>query len=68
MNVETMTWPRWLPRVLWFRRTCPACTSVEFKPAELRPFDGILGLFFLRPIRCKSCWRRFYWFTLRAAE
>lgn len=68
MNVETTTWPRWLPRVLWMRRMCPSCTNVEFKPAELRPYDALLALFFLHPVRCKSCWRRVYWFSLRVAE
>lgn len=67
MNDETMTWPSWLPRVLWMRR-CPRCTSVDFKPAELRPYDGLLALFFLRPVRCKSCWRRFYWVSWQVAE
>ncbi len=68
MNVETITWLRWLPRVLWIRRMCPSCTSVEFKPAELRPYDGLLALFFLHPVRCKFCWRRCYWISLRAAQ
>jgi hypothetical protein len=68
MNVATMTWPDWLPKVLCFRRRCPRCKSVQFKAGELRPFDGILGLFFLRPVRCKFCWRRYYWVSLRGAE
>lgn len=68
MNIAAMTWPLWLPRVLWLRRRCPCCKSVAFKPAELRPYDGILGLFFLRPVRCKFCWRRYYWISLRDAE
>ena len=63
MNVATVTWPRWLPRVLWFRPVCPACTGVDFNPAELRPYDGLLALFFLRPVRCKACWRRYYWIS-----
>ncbi len=50
------------------RRICPACTGADFNPAELRPYDGLLALFFLRPIRCKSCWRRYYRISLRAAE
>jgi len=68
MNVATMTWPRWLPRVLCIRRRCPSCTSVEFKAAELRPYDGLFALFFLLPVRCKSCWRRYYWVSLRGAQ
>ncbi len=68
MSVATITWPDWLPKVLWFRRRCPHCTSVDFKSAESRPFDGLLALFFLHPIRCRSCWRRFYWITLRPEE
>ena len=68
MNGETMIWPRWLPRVLWMRRICPCCNCDQFKPAELHSFDGLLGMFALRPVRCKFCWRRFYWFSLRVAE
>jgi hypothetical protein len=67
MTAEAMIWPRWLPLVLWFRK-CPSCKSVAFKPAESRPYDGLLGLFFLRPVRCKFCWRRYYWISLRGAE
>lgn len=63
MNLETAIWPRWLPRVLWIRQICPSCTSSEFKQAELRPYDGFLALLFLRPVRCKFCWRRYYWFS-----
>jgi hypothetical protein len=40
---------------------------VKFKTAELRPYDGLLGLFGLRPVRCLFCWRRFYWVSLRGA-
>ncbi len=68
MTAEVLIWPRWLPRVLWPRRKCPCCKSVEFKPGELRPYDGLFGLFFLRPVRCKFCWRRYYWISLRGAE
>ena len=68
MNVETMTWPNWLPRVLWIRRACPRCNSVQFKPGELHSIDGLLGLFALRPVRCMFCWRRYYWFSIQGAE
>jgi hypothetical protein len=68
MSAETLTWPKWLPRVLWVRRMCPYCNGAQFKPAELRSFDFVLEMFFLHPIRCKFCWRRFYWFALKAAE
>ena len=68
MSAGTITWPSWLPRVLWPRRMCPRCTSIEFKPAELRPMDGLIAMFALRPVRCKSCWRRYYWLSLRAPE
>lgn len=67
MNAETMTWPNWLPRVLWIRN-CPRCKSDKFKPAELRPLDGLLAMFFLHPVRCKSCWRRYYWISLGVPE
>jgi hypothetical protein len=68
MNVGTMSWPIWLPRLLWPRRTCPRCDSIQFKPAELRPFDGLAAMFALRPVRCMFCWRRYYWISMRAPE
>lgn len=68
MNVDTMNWPQWLQQVIWFRHVCPRCKSIEFKPAELRVFDGMLGLLALRPVRCKGCWRRFYWVSVRDPE
>jgi hypothetical protein len=68
MSGETITWPNWLPRVLWIRRVCPRCDSVKFKPGELHPFDGLLGLFALRPVRCMFCWRRYYCFSIRGLE
>ena len=68
MNSATWNWPNGVPRVLWLRHKCPSCNSVKFKPAELRPADGLLALFFLRPVRCMFCWRRYYWFTLRNTD
>jgi len=68
MSAATMPWPNWLPRVLWGQRKCPCCDSVRFKPAELRVYDSLLGMFALRPVRCLFCWRRFYWFSMRVAE
>jgi hypothetical protein len=51
--------PKWAPWFPLIRRQCPSCTSVKFKAAELRPYDGLLALFWLRPGRCLFCWRRF---------
>lgn len=68
MDVDAIPWLNWLPRVLWTRRVCPRCNSVQFKPGELRPHDGLLGMFALRPVRCMFCWRRFYWFSMRGSE
>ena len=69
MNVAaSTTWPSWLPRMLWFRRACPCCNSVQFKPGEARSLDGLLAMFALRPVRCMFCWRRYYWFSLRGVE
>ncbi len=45
------------------RHECPRCTSVHFKPAEERSFDGLLSMLALRPVRCTFCWRRYYWFA-----
>lgn len=57
----------WAQRLPLFRHKCPHCDSVKFKAAELRPFDGLLGLVGLHPVRCMFCWRRFYWVALSGA-
>ncbi len=67
MTDEAITWPAWLPHVL-FMRKCPRCRSDQFKPAETRPYDALLALFGLRPVRCKFCWRRYYWVSLKDVE
>lgn len=61
-------WPYWAPQVIWMRHRCPWCTSTDFKPAEVRSFDGLLSMFLLRPVRCAFCWRRYYWFARRAFD
>lgn len=61
------TWPRWLPRVLWIRRRCPCCKCLQFNPAEMHSFDDLFSIFALRPVRCKFCSRRYYWFSMRVA-
>jgi hypothetical protein len=68
MNDMSRNWPNWIPRMLWIRRVCPCCNSRDFKPAELRSADGLLGMFAIRPVRCKFCWRRYYWLSLRGAN
>lgn len=50
-------------QLIWTKRQCPFCNSVQFKPAELRSFDGLLSMLGLRPVRCMFCWRRYYWFA-----
>ena len=68
MNFSNRTRPKWVPRLPLIWRACPACNSLKFKQAELRPFDGLLSLFALRPVRCMFCWRRYYWPSLHDAE
>lgn len=68
MSDTNWHWPTWAPRLLFIRRQCPICESRQFKPAELRPVDGFLGMFALRPVRCMFCWRRYYWVSLRGAQ
>jgi hypothetical protein len=63
MNFSGVTWPSWVPHLIWTRHQCPLCNSLEFKPAELRSLDGLLSMFALRPVRCMACWRRYYWFA-----
>jgi hypothetical protein len=64
MDFSKRTWPAWVPQLLFIRRECPKCHSLKFKQAELRPMDGLLEMFALRPVRCLFCWRRYYWFAL----
>ena len=68
MNFSNKTWPKWVPHFVWLRRECPRCNSLKFKPAELRPIDGLLAMCALRPVRCMFCWRRYYWFSLHDVE
>jgi hypothetical protein len=67
MNEVNNNWLSWVPQLLWRRRECPRCNSVKFKQAELRPLDGLLSMFALRPVRCMFCWRRYYWVSLHGA-
>lgn len=62
MSIAGMTWPSRLPRILWMGRSCPRCSSVEFRSAERETLDGLFALLSLRPVRCVNCWRRYYWF------
>jgi len=49
------------PRLLWFQRQCPLCSSICFRQAEPEYLDRLLATFMLRPVRCDNCWRRYYW-------
>ena len=66
MDIASFHWPGILPRILWMRRQCPICSSIQFQLAESEPLDGLFGLFALRPVRCVNCWRRYYWFAGRS--
>jgi len=63
MNTAGLNWPGLFPKLLWMRRQCPLCSSLEFKPAEPESLDRLFGLFALHPVRCVNCWRRYYWFA-----
>ncbi len=65
MGTANRNWPMWLPHLLWLRHKCPRCNGGQFKAAEQHSFDGLLGMFALRPVRCMFCWRRYYWFAFR---
>jgi len=54
---------RRLPQLLWSRKNCPLCGSIEFKQAEARPADRLFVVFALFPVRCVNCWRRYYQFA-----
>jgi hypothetical protein len=68
MNSGGLNWPSRIPRLLWMRRRCPLCTSIEFRQAESGALDGLLGLLTLRAVRCANCWRRYYWFARKNKE
>lgn len=68
MDSAGLNWPGNVPRLLWLRRECPLCSSIEFKTAEAHPLDRLLRLLMLRPVRCANCWRRYYWFAKRDAD
>lgn len=63
MNSARLNWPPAIPRLLWMRRKCPLCSSIEFKSAEPEWLDSVLVLFRLRAVRCVNCWRRYYSFA-----
>jgi hypothetical protein len=65
MNIGRPIWPAQLSQLLLFRRSCPLCSSVEFVEAESQLLDGLLAVFGLRPVRCKNCRRRYYWFATK---
>jgi hypothetical protein len=60
MDIAGLNWPSRFPRLLWIRRECPLCSSIEFQAAESNDLDGLLRLFALDPVRCVNCWRRYY--------
>lgn len=51
-SVELNYWPSSVPRILWRRRNCPRCSSIEFQTADSHSLDRLLGLLALSPIRC----------------
>jgi hypothetical protein len=61
MDIAGLTWPSKVPRLLWMRRECPLCSSIEFRTAESHPLDRLLKLLMFYPVRCANCWRRYYW-------
>jgi hypothetical protein len=63
METPTLSWPNWLPRMLWIRRECPLCTSVEFRSEDHGGLDRTLRILAMRRVRCVNCWRRYYWFV-----
>jgi hypothetical protein len=65
MATPGLSGPGPFPRLLWMRRQCPLCSSIEFQPAEPESLDTVIGLLGLRPVRCVNCWRRYYWFAKR---
>lgn len=67
-DTRNLNWPYWAPQVIWTKHKCPRCNSTDFKPAEVHSFDGLLSMFVLKPVRCKFCWRRYYWFGRRALD
>lgn len=65
MNFANLHWPSSVPRLLWIRRECPLCSSIEFQTADSRALDRVLRLMAFCPVRCANCWRRYYCFGKR---
>jgi hypothetical protein len=63
MDIAGLNWPGRIPRLLWMRRECTLCSSIEFQTAEAKALDGLFRLFALHPVRCVNCWRRYYCFA-----
>jgi hypothetical protein len=63
-----LQWPNSVPRILWVRRECPRCTSIEFQTADSHSLDRLLRLVALSPTRCVNCWRRYYWFAKKKTK
>ena len=63
MDIAGVNWPKSIPRLLWARRECPLCSSIEFHAAESGVLDRVLSLLALSPVRCVNCRRRYYWFA-----
>lgn len=68
MDIAGLNWPSRFPRLLWMRKACPLCSSIQFEAAETGPLDGLLSLLALHPVRCVNCWRRYYWFAKKATR
>jgi hypothetical protein len=60
VKLASLNWPSKVPRLLGMGRPCPRCSSVEFRAAVPEPADRLLAMFFLQPIRCVNCWRKYY--------
>ena len=56
------------PRLLWLKRRCPLCSSVQFEEAEASALDSPLRLVSLRPVRCVNCFRRYYWLARKPSR
>ena len=44
MNSVELNWPSSVPRILWMRRNCPRCSSIEFQTADSHLSGSAFGV------------------------
>jgi hypothetical protein len=61
MRIRDLNWHNSIPRLFVVRERCPLCLATKFNLSARHPLRLVLRCVAIRPVRCASCWRRFYW-------